>query len=698
MVKEKQAPVYIFILFSLIIVFHHLFGYFGHYGYDDMHYAEIARNLLHGTINFDLAFTHRFTLVFFTFLSYSVFGINDFASALPSIIVSIAILFVVYLSLRKQGSFQTIVGLTLTVFINIFLFYTDKIMPDIYVALFLLISVYCIDKHRSAVVKKDFQYAGYFTLSLFLAFISKETAVLFLPFPMVLLLIDISNRKNSKFWIYSLISGLLIMVVYLGVMEFVSGSYLKRFEVLSSANQAHTYLYSYDKQPVAFLLKRIGYQLLEVYLKEGILLPYIFVFAMLASRDLRSLIKVNSTFSLYMLASIVLLLSLNFMSISPFSYHPVPLDPRHSIFIIPIAAIAASYIVKDFLTEKKYKWQIIGISVLATIISIFLLKTIWQNTYFWLTLLVTAYGFARSTHKLRYKIVFITLFLLVISIVPRNSFNSSRLYVKYGLQKEVLHKYLIRSNEKCYVFTDPMQRNIGKYYLGFDDNANCTFIYYNNINNIDLNPDYKKYLLLNWHTQTYSNTLHKIPYFARNIHPSYILIYENKNQGISLYEIPELLIPEIAGTKLLETLNDFEQEYQFWTYDTTTITDTRKYSGEKSSVIPEYSPLFAYQLDSDRINDSGNLFIKINFQCFFHTTTTSNLVVSVENEERVYFWEAKKIDNDIKIMANWNNVSHEFIYDNEDLRSNSVLKIYIWNPGFDQGYLDDFHIVIYEMK
>jgi hypothetical protein len=101
--------------------------------------------------------------------------------------------------------------------------------------------------------------------------------------------------------------------------------------------------------------------------------------------------------------------------------------------------------------------------------------------------------------------------------------------------------------EKCYVFTDPMQKRIGRYYTGFDDYAKCIFVDYTDIATDELDESFKKYLFLNWHTQHFSNSFHQLPFFAKNINDTYKLVFEKPEQGIFIYEIPRLIIPEEEG-------------------------------------------------------------------------------------------------------------------------------------------------------
>jgi len=642
--NSRQAPVYIFFLFALIPFVHHFIGYFGHYGYDDLHYASIARDLLNGTVQYDYTFSYRFTIILLTSLSYLIFGISDFSSALPSLLVAVTTLFVVYVSTRNEGSLQTILALSLTIFISTFLFWSDKIMADIYVAFFLLLSIYWIDRFRfrtqSNHVKK---YSFLFVFSMFLAFSSKETAVLFLPFPLALFFIDVWQKRNLQFWLFSIAFGFIILAVYLIIIKLLTGEFLKRLYLLALDNQEQIFAYSYDRQSILVLLKRISYQLFESFLMAGIAIPFIFILSVAFTRKFKEFFKVNDSYSLYLVASVVLLISLNFMTISPFSYHPVPTDPRHSIFIIPIASIAASYILKEFLYNRKMSIHITIFALLFAGWTFMANKYIFFNMYLPLTVILFGYEALRNLKPA--KALFVVAFILILSFQHYSKIIYARFSVKYDLQKQIVFDYLINPGVRCYVFTDEMQVHLGNYFLGFNDHNHVVFVDYNNIEIDNYNPEYKRYLLLNFHTRFYSNTLNKLPLFANNIEKTYKMIFQDKKQGIYIYEIPDVYIPELRGIKLVETMNDFEREHDKWTSNIDLLTESPVFSGTMSSELAEFSPVYTFNPDSAFTETFRKFLLRINFQSFFYAKTAAKFVVSIGNNDSLYFGRGKKCNH-----------------------------------------------------
>ncbi len=643
---------------------------------------------------YDNSFSFRFTIILMTTVSYLAFGVSDFSSSLPSLLISILTLYIVYDTLKKFSAIHTVIGLSLTLLINVFLFYTDKIMPDIYVAFFLLLSIYWIDRYRFYAKTNELKYAFLFTVSLFLAFSSKETAVLFLPLPVVLFVTDILQKRNIKFWICSIFFGTCILAVYLIAIWLLTGDFFKRFEVLSLTSQAQSYLYSYDKQPLVVTLKRLFYDLFERYTIEGMVVSYLFIISALLSKSLKELFKINNTFSLYFVSSVILALSANFMTISPFSYHPVPTDPRHTLFLIPVSAIAASFILAEFISDKKYKYQIICLFVLISVFAYFLDRTIFYKLYLPLSMLLILHISFNKQTRLR-RTVFLVLFIAILSITPFRFFIYSVSNVKYSMQKEIVFKYFIGADEKCYVFTDPMQKNIGNYYLAFENEDNCIFVDYTDIADYDIKDEYRKYLFLNWHTQFYSEGLGRLPFFAKIIDKSYDLLFENEKHGMYIYEIPKVIIPELSGKKLLKTRNDFQKIDENWTHDESMLSEETFFSGNRSQRLHEFSTSFSIALDSLDQYKGKNLYIKAGFQSNFAHKPSSLLVFSMENEEGGYFWESRNIGQDIRVFNRWYHQDFYLLIKNEEIKNNSVLMIYIWNPGNDVGYIDDFEISIY---
>jgi len=266
------------------------------------------------------------------------------------------------------------------------------------------------------------------------------------------------------------------------------------------------------------------------------------------------------------------------------------------------------------------------------------------------------------------------------------------------LQRQIVFDYFIHSTENCYVFTDPMQKRIGRYYTGFDDSAQSIFVDYTDIPVCNFEEDFKKYLFLNWHTQHYSNSFHQLPYFAKNIDDTYKLVFEKPEHGIFIYELPKLIIPERDGVIILQTRNDFEKDYAYWSYDPEILTSEKQYSGHTSSKLFEFSPTFSIETDSLLHEKSVRVFIQVVLQGYFYDFPSSSLVFSLEDDEGTYLWEAKSISSQLRTLQRWNSVKQDIVLDAKSVKPASHLKIYLWNPEIDRGYIDDFEITFYHLN
>ena len=123
------------VLCIVLLLINRFAAFHGHFGYDDLMYARLAANLLDGKLLLDdYHFAYRWTILFLTSFSYYILGITDFASAIPSLFVSILTMTIVY-KICKHRSTGIFLFILLLFFLNPWsLYYSDKLMPDIYVA------------------------------------------------------------------------------------------------------------------------------------------------------------------------------------------------------------------------------------------------------------------------------------------------------------------------------------------------------------------------------------------------------------------------------------------------------------------------------------------------------------------------------------------------------------------------------------
>jgi len=693
MIQKRVVPYSILLIISCIVVLYHLFGYTGHFGYDDLHYAELASDLLKGSFNFEDHYAYRFPVVLATALSYLIFGISDFSSSLPALLVSLGILLIVFSVLRKQGLKVLIIGLSLSAFSNWFLFYSDKLMPDIYVALSVIAALAIINRYKYGSSKsRTMLHAFLLAFSLLFGFMSKGSIVLVIPLLLFLIITDVFKKRDLKFWAYSLISGIGLLTIYFLIIWLLTGDALKRFDAI--AGNSYLNLCSYDQQSLRILLKRVFFGFFELSIFQSLATGFIFAFAILFQKKGLRFFRLDDSFSFFLVSAVILFLSSSFMTISPSAYAPMCLDPRHYLFLVPVAAISASKIIVDYIESKQYASQIIAALLSITLISFFLQGSTFWKLYLPLFVLFSIYFFTQS--GLRAQQFFILLFAAILLLLPIEMIAYAQ-QSKYKKQRALVVDLVLEQNKDSDIISDEVQKRLLGYYSGFDKEQAHRFLSFDEFES-DTSKAGKKLLLLNGHTRYLSGmNQNDLPYYARNISPTNELVFESRELDISLYQMLSFQIPDHGETPLLKTFNDFENVVPNWNQNDQELSGDIKYAGERSNRISEYSSTFEYPLDSLSGHGSYKLLVKCSLFCYVSDKTSSKIIVSLENGGDSYFWKAFEINRHIKAYSNWWPLSFNVTIPVEDLRADSRLKVYVWNNEKQTVYIDNFEINIIDL-
>ena len=688
--KKQVAAFPILLIYILFVGLYHLFGYTGHYGFDDIHYAELASGLLQGSIDFGDHYAYRFPVLLFTALSYLIFGISDFASSLPALFITISILIIVFNILREHGLRVTLIGLSLTTFSNWFLFYSDKLMPDIYVALSVIWALAIIHRYKyKSNRSKTVPHAFLFTFALLFGFMSKGSIVLMLPLLVFLFFTDLLQKRDLKFWGYSLVSGLSLLAIYLFTIWLFTGNVMERFDVI--ADNSYLNRCSYDQQSLRILLKRVFAGFFELSIYQTLATGFIFVFAVLFQKQGLRFFRLNDSFSFFLVSAIILFLSSSFMTISPSSYAPMCLDPRHYLFLVPVAAIPASRIISDFIESKKYAFQILIALLCITVISFFLQGQSFWKLYLPLFVLFAMYFFTGNL-KL-YRQLFFVIFAVILMLVPLDMIRYAR-QVKYRVQRKIVEELVLENHSDCIIITNEIQKRLLTYYSGFDEVQSRRILSYKEFE-ADTAMVGKKLLLLNWYTRYLSGMeQNDLPYYARNFSPQNKVVYENDELDLIIYELEELFLPGQSGTLLHSTFNDFENEVPFWNQDEGDISTRIHFAGAKSNRVSEFSSTFEYPLDSLEAKYTHGLLIQCSVFCYAVDKTGSQIVVSLEDSTGTYFWKALEVNRYLKAYSNWWPLAFDVIISQEDLKRASLLKVYVWKSDESDLYIDNFSVQI----
>ncbi len=687
---RKNKQYFIFFIFVLILIAYHFFAYIGHYGYDDLHYAKLANDFKHGLVNYDDHYSFRTPVIALTSLSYAVFGISDFSSSLPAMLISVSVLFFVFLLLKDKGNKHLIIGLSLTGLSNFFLLYSDKLMPDMYVVLSVIAVLFFFHRYRyKNKTEKEWLYALLIALALLFGFMSKGTIVLLLPLLAYFFFVDVFQKKHIKFWVYTVAINLVVFAAYFLVIWLLTGDVLQRFHAITQ--NSYLNLCSYSEQPKIILLKRIVYEFFLLMINSGMAAGFIFVLAYMLQKKSLNVLKMENEFSFWITSSLILLLSSNFMSISFTAYSPMCLDPRHYLFLIPVVAVPASSVVVEFLEKKSLKIPILVFSLLITVCAFFFQKGSFWGLYLPLSLLILSHIVWKKNDFLQKTFVF--LFMIIALIKPLRMVKYAH-EVQYNKQKEIYLEQVQKSMTNSVIITNDVQKRLANYYAGFEQNLSNEIIDFRDFV-YDSTDNRKKILFLNWYTQYLSGMNEDdLPYFARNISSGNKLLYEYKPLNIAIYEMNNFLIPDKNGKLLLNSINDFENPADCWNYNTESISNDVAFEGKHSNQLAEYSLTFEYDLDSLELINFDLVLIKSTSYCNFYDKTDAKLVVSLETDEGAYVWKAVEINKDIVAYSNWCKTKYEISFEKHEIKAHSKLKVYIWNQNKQKAYVDNFQVQI----
>ncbi|WP_198664757.1 hypothetical protein [Lewinella sp. IMCC34191] len=317
-------------------------------------------DLLHGKADWTHPFTYRIIPITLLAACYRLFGVNDWASAIPAMTASFCIAWLFYRALRYQAWWVLALAISAYFGMRWNTFYSDKIMADILVSALSLGALVAYLNHRWHGAS-PIRNAALAALLLFLAYNCKGSVILLAPVFILLLLLDLWRGRSKTFWFTFIGVNTALLLAYLVACYVFFGSALARFQVI----EAHRYLNecSYDILPLSHLIERLttGYwaMLVDSRMVVHLVIAILFLTYLLIRRRLRS------REAILPVIAIMVFLSINFMTISFNSYNPVCTDPRHIMLFGPIlslcSALSVASVVESFGLHKKSPWFEMGV-------------------------------------------------------------------------------------------------------------------------------------------------------------------------------------------------------------------------------------------------------------------------------------------------------------------------------------------------
>lgn len=493
----------------------------GYYGYDELEYARLAYQLTTGEFSHgDNPYAYRYTTFIPLSFMYILFGMNDLANNLFTLLAFLLLIYLVLNYLKYDPLPSRIVAAGYLTFVPIHLIFVGKPMPDIFVEIgtFLMIWGYL----RSQKDLKIRMALIMFSIGAILVFFAKETFLLLYPFFVFLFVQDLRKGNSMTFWWRAVLIIVSILIIWaLGNYLFL-GNALSRVHAIF--NNRYVGACSYDFLPFSVTLERIGYTLWIAFIRKGMLLP--FITAIWLWRI--NVLTVNEKFIIR--TWFILLLLSNFMTISFQEYVPLCDDPRHYMFTLPFGGIIMALAIKylDHIRQISLLVSLGALSLFVTIGIFFQHEVTWSLGVIW----VLGIGLA---FIIKHQWLICIVLTIGMSIFYFQTMNYHDKIDHYG-QRELINWALSAPGENKMILVDPGNINIGYFYSAYDT-LSVEWVDMKETPVIPDAPDKYKYLIINGMTLYMSGMQwDELPEYARFAHDRYPKRFENK-AGV-VYEIP----------------------------------------------------------------------------------------------------------------------------------------------------------------
>lgn len=559
----KRPPIYqnprlwVLLGLGLLLLVHHFWGYYGHYGFDDIGgYGYYAKQWADGQaffLNEDF-FSYRWGFIAPTGVFYALFGVNDHVSAiLPTIIylsTALLVMRVMHLEKWQVVAFAALLyGLD-----NWTLYYADKLMADTSVALAVLLAFSAIARERFEASQSG-QNALLLTASVFWGYLSKQSILLLFPVFVILLIIDVKKGRHRRFWGYTVLACTLVGMGYLVWIYALTGNPFERFVAVNQgvvdnlgAGRSFSFC-NYGIQEWSVLYYRIFAEMGLKFLDSGLALSLLLAVPTLLTQRWTALWQTQNFTAYWSFVLFLSLLSSNFMTTSYEAYLPICPDIRHFLMLVPLAAIVAAPSVINFAkTKEKGVYFLLSFGVGAGI------ALYWTNGNMrWLYVGIFLLIILRLLlpNNLYSKWTFLSMLLFILMAPAASSMKTTLQESSYLEQRALIYEQFKDKKEPSIVITNIVGRNTARYLMEYEEEANSKFYTYEQIPQLSLSTDTTVYVLANGDMRYRSGfSYDKLPRAIRDCHES------TCPEGVdTIYASPKVLLLKLHNPKiLLETV------------------------------------------------------------------------------------------------------------------------------------------------
>lgn len=655
--KAKPLTISIGLFFFGLLLLNHFFGFTGPFGFDDIEYARLGYLFSSGNPDFTNPFTFRFGAVLPVGYLQKVLGITDTAAAIYPLLLLSLLIFLIYKSTYHNKSF--FLALCILFSCPWIVFYSDKIGVDIPVTVYLVLALYVfyLGRFKSPFKKQALLYGALLSLTLFIALLTKETVWFFVPLLAVFFIRDLIKKQHLTFWMSATLLIIVLMLAYSAWQKISFGDWFYRFNLIKANDNTNTC--SYDRQPFAVVFKRISTDLWFYLIAEScFIIPIVLLIATLSKQYF---LRPFSKESFWQSASVLLVLSANFWTISYNSYHPLCVEIRHYLYIFPVCAIA---IANNY--QLLFRRWAIGL-VLVTSLTILVFKNQLQlkqvaviDAYLILGVFVFLLILKKCKRHVIMALVAVPLYNLFAQIKNASEY-------KYPLQEKVARDFL-EGKQNTTIYTSETQERLFKYYLGFQIPKDLALVSYAHFNQLR-----KGYHYWNYHTIALSKQFNAIP------------------AAINAVSNPKNLVKQEGD--IIKIYQTYAIDEKLQTYQLKSDFFSKQLNGDGFvEILPDQE--FGLTFSKAIPPNVKHINVSSSWTLLNQTLNDAYLVFSLEEEGKLLHYQAYSIKNDWAAIDHTYQLFKGISIDNPIINKYTVLKIYIWNKDAAQLTVKSAEVVL----
>lgn len=151
---------------------------------------------------------------------------------------------------------------------------------------------------------------------------------------------------------------------------------------------------------------------------------------------------------------------------------------------------------------------------------------------------------------------------------------------------------------------------------------------------------------------------------------------------------------DLRQEAIFSSLNNIETAEKYWIQDNARVVKGDAYSGDKMYKLEKgaFSHTFEFLLDSLHNDSLSEAMVSVNAAINIDKGGQLALVVSIEDENGQYFWNAVNTDRLDVEKGGW---QYLYIRKKAEIRKGAKMKAFVWNTGDKEAYVDDIEVKIF---